>query len=475
MFYPTELNFTMDFKPDGAPSNPAECAPGARSAWRCAALLAVLLLQSGIGLKAETGQAETGQAETRVEFWHAMSGELGRHLDRLVADYNRSQFGDTIVPVYKGDYGQVITAAIFAVGVHTQPAIVQVNEVATATMMAARGAIYPVWELMRREELALDRDAFLPAIAGYYSDGGNLASFPFNSSTPILYYNKDLFRTSRLDPEAAPKTWPEVEAAARRLRQSGVPCGFATDWPSWVNVENFSAFHDIPIATRSNGLGGLDAVLTINNPLMVRHIAALAAWRKNGIFDYGGRGAGAEPRFLTGACGIFLGSSAMRASILPNTRFGVGYGMLPYWPDVPAAPQNSIIGGASLWVLRGRPDDEYKAVARFFAYLSQPQIQAAWHQNTGYLPVTQSAYDLTRAQGFYARWAGSETAIAQITHKPPTQNSLGLRLGSFALVRDTIEDELEEAFAGRKTAKAALDSAVARGNELLRQFERATR
>jgi sn-glycerol 3-phosphate transport system substrate-binding protein len=475
LFYPRELNFTMDFKPDGASSDPAECAPGARPAWRCAALAAALLLLSGIGLKAETGQAETGLAETRVEFWHAMNGELGRRLDRLVADYNRSQFGDMIVPVYKGDYGQVITAAIFAVGTHTQPAIVQVNEVATATMMAARGAIYPVWELMRHEELAFDRGAFLPAIAGYYSDGGNLVSFPFNSSTPILYYNKDLFRASRLDPNVAPKTWPEVEAAARRLRQSGVPCGVATDWPSWVNVENFSAFHDIPIATRSNGLGGLDAVLTINNPLMIRHIAALAAWRKSEVFDYGGRGAGAEPRFLSGTCGIFLGSSAMRASVLPNARFGVGYGMLPYWPDVPAAPQNSIIGGASLWVLRGRPDDEYKAVARFFAYLSQPQIQAAWHQNTGYLPVTQAAYDLTRAQGFYARWAGSETAIAQITHKPPTQNSLGLRLGSFALVRDAIEDELEEAFAGRKTAKAALDSAVARGNELLRQFERATR
>jgi sn-glycerol 3-phosphate transport system substrate-binding protein len=470
-FYPTELNFTMDFKSDGASSSPAARALGARPAWRCAALAAALSLQcGGIGFA-----AETRQAETRVEFWHAMNGELGRRLERLVADYNRSQFDDIIVPKFKGDYAQVITAAIFAVGTHTQPAIVQVNEVATATMMAARGAIYPVYELMRHQDFAFDRDAFLPAIAGYYSDGRNLMSFPFNSSTPILYYNKDLFRAARLDANAAPKTWPEVEAAARRLRQSGVPCGFTTDWPSWVNVENFSAFHDIPVATRSNGLGGADAVLIINNRVMVRHVAALAEWQKNGIFDYSGRGADAEPRFPSGACGMFLGSSAMRASTLPNARFDVGYGMLPYWPDVPAAPQNSIIGGAALWVLRGRPDEEYKAVARFFAYLSQPQIQAAWHQNTGYLPVTQAAYELTRAQGFYARWPGSETAIAQITHKPPTQNSLGLRLGSFVLVRDAIEDELEEAFAGRKTAKAALDSAAARGNELLRQFERTTR
>jgi sn-glycerol 3-phosphate transport system substrate-binding protein len=464
------------FELGGMSCRPAGRDMGAGQAWCSTALAAALLLLSGISLKAETRQNALRQAETRVEFWHAMNGELGRRLDRLVADHNRSHPGDLIVPVYKGNYAQVISAAIFAVGTHSQPAIVQVNEVATATMMAARGAIYPVFELMRHQEFAFDRDAFLSAIAGYYSDeGGNLLSFPFNSSTPILYYNKDLFRAARLDANAAPKTWPEVEAAAHRLRQTGVPCGFSTDWPSWVNVENFSAFHDRPIATRSNGLRGLDAVLTINNPLMVRHVAALAEWQKTGLFDYSGRGADAEPRFPSGACGIFLGSSAMRISTLPSARFEVGYGMLPYWPDVAAAPQNSIIGGAALWVLRGRPDQEYKAVARFFAYLSQPQIQAAWHQNTGYLPVTQAAYDLTRSQGFYARWAGAETPIAQITHKPPTENSLGLRLGSFGLVRDVIEDELEEAFAGRKTAKAALDQAAVRGNELLRQFERATR
>ena len=179
--------------------------------------------------------------------------------------------------------------------------------------------------------------------------------------------------------------------------------------------------------------------------------------------------------FPSGDCGIFIGTSALRAYFTENSRFGIGYGMLPYWPDVPAAPQNSIIGGATLWVLRGRPEEEYKAVARFFAYLSQPRVQAIWHQNTGYLPATQAAYELTRAQGFYDRNPGAAIAIEEINHKPPTENSRGLRLGSFVLVRDAIEDELEEAFAGKKSAKAALDSAVTRGNELLRQFERATR
>jgi sn-glycerol 3-phosphate transport system substrate-binding protein len=413
------------------------------------------------------------RAATELAWWHAMSGQLGRQLEKLAADFNASQTDYRVVPTYKGNYTENVTAAIFAFRSHSQPAIVQVNEIATATMMAARGAVYPVFELMRDEAEAFSPSAYLPAVTGYYTDiGGNMLSFPFNASTPILYYNKTLFRSAGLDPAVAPKTWPEVGVAAKRLLAAGAPCGFTTAWPSWVNVENFSAYHNLPIATKSNGLGGLDAVLTINNPLVVRHVAQLAEWQTTKIFDYSGRATTAEPRFQKGECGIFIGSSATRADIVANSKFEVGYGLLPYWPDVAGAPQNTIIGGATLWVLRGRPAVEYKGVAKFFSYLSRPEVQATWHQNTGYLPITRAAYDLTRAEGFYDRNPGTAISIEQITLKQPTENSKGLRLGSFVLVRDVIEDELEQAFSGKKPAQAAMDSAVERGDKLLRQFER---
>jgi sn-glycerol 3-phosphate transport system substrate-binding protein len=418
--------------------------------------------------------ASPALAVTDIMLWHAMPGELGRQLEKLASDFNASQSEYRIVPGYKGSYTETVTAAIFAFRSRSQPAIVQVNEIATATMMAARGAIYPVFELMRDEAEAFSPAAYLPAVTGYYADvAGNMLSFPFNSSTPILYYNKDKFRAAGLDPETAPKTWPEVGAAAKRLRASGAVCGFTTSWPSWINVENFSAFHNLPISTRANGFDGLDAVLNFNNPAVVRHIAQLAQWQTTKVFDYSGRATTAEPRFQNGECGIFIGSSATRADIKANSKFEIGYGMLPYWPDVKGAPQNTIIGGATLWVLRDRPRDEYKGVAKFFGYLSKPEIQAAWHQNTGYLPVTRAAFDLTRAQGFYDRNPGTVISIEQITLNPPTENSRGLRLGSFVLIRDVIDDELEQAFSGKKSAQAAMDSAVERGNRLLRQFERA--
>lgn len=419
---------------------------------------------------------QPSRAVQDIVWWHAMSGELGRQVEKLAADFNLSQTEYRVVPVYKGSYAETVNAAIFAFRSRSQPAIVQVNEIATATMMAAKGAIYPVFTLMREQSEPFLPSTYLPAVTGYYTDlAGNMLSFPFNASTPILYYNKDMFRRAGLNPDEAPKTWSELGAAAQRLRASGVPCGFTTHWPSWINIENFSALHDIPIATNANGFGGLDTALVINNPLVVRHIAQLAEWQKTKVFDYGGRATAAEPRFQNGQCGIFIGSSATRADILKNAKFDVGFGAVPYWSDVKGAPRNTIIGGATLWILRDRPAEEYKGVAKFFSYLSQAEVQAAWHQATGYLPITKAAYELSRNHGFYDRNPGSAIAVEQMVLKMPTENSKGLRLGSFVLIRDVIEDEMEQAFAGKKSAQAALDAAAERGNRLLRQFERTNR
>jgi sn-glycerol 3-phosphate transport system substrate-binding protein len=430
----------------------------------------------GLGAAAALALILTGPAAAAVEiqWWHAMQGERGRQLDRLAHDFNGIQSEYRIVPVYKGNYAETLAAAIVALRSRQQPPIVQVVEVATATMMAAKGAIYPVHELMKEQGEAFDPAGYLPAIRDYYSDlSGNLLSFPFNSSTPILYYNKDQFRAVGLNPDKPPATWPEVEAMGRKLVEAGVRCGITTEWPSWIHIENFSAWHNVPLATRANGFAGLDTELTINNPTVVKHVSALAEWQRQKIYSYGGRANRAEPKFHSSECAMYIGSAGARGNILANATFEVGYGMMPYWPEVDAAPQNSIIGGATLWVLRGRPAAEYRGVAKFFAFLSRPGLQAWWHQNTGYMPITRKAYELSRAQGFYDRNPGADIGIEQLTLHHPTENSRGLRLGSFLLIRDIIEDELEQILAGRKTAQAGLDSAVRQGNQMLRQFERA--
>ncbi len=414
------------------------------------------------------------QAQTEIQWWHAMGGELGQKLEEIVAGYNASQSEYVVVPTYKGSYPETMTAAIAAFRAGEQPAIVQVFEVGTGTMMAAGGAIYPVHQLMADMGEDFDPASFLPAVVGYYTDTeGNMLSMPFNSSTPVMYYNKDAFAEAGLDPEAPPRTWEEVEEASRRIMDAGAaPCGFTTAWITWIQTENLSAWHNQPIGTLENGFGGPQAELTLNGPLQVRHWDNLKRWQDEGLFQYGGPGGAddAPPKFYSGECAMYLNSSAARAAVVANaTGFEVGVSMLPHYEGT--EPQNSIIGGATLWVLQGRDEAEYRGAADFFSYLSSPEVQADWHQFSGYLPITQAAFDLTEAQGFYEANPGSDVSIRQITLNPPTENSKGLRFGNYVQVRDVIDEEFQALLAGDKTAQEALDAAVERGNALLRDFE----
>ncbi len=408
-----------------------------------------------------------------IQWWHAMGGQLGDKVNEITAKFNAAQTEYKVVPVFKGTYTETMTGSIAAFRAGQQPDIVQVFEVGTATMMAAKGAVYPVWKLMADTGEKFEPKAFLGPVYGYYSTtDGKLLSMPFNSSTPVFYWNKDLFKKAGLDPETPPKTWPEVGEFAKKLVDSGFSCGFTVQWQTWINLENFSAWHNLPIATEENGFGGLGTKLVLNGPVQEKHIQQIAEWGKDKRFVYGGREGKPDPKFASGECPMYLASSGSAGGFAKaNINFGIGE--LPYWPDVQGAPQNSIIGGATLWVLQGKPKEHYKGVAKFFTFLSSPEIQADWHQSTGYVPITTAAYELTKEQGFYKKNPGRDVAVLQLTNKPPTQNSKGLRLGNYVQIRDVEDEELENVWGGKKTPKQALDDIVSRGNALLRQFQSA--
>ncbi|WP_252179340.1 sn-glycerol-3-phosphate ABC transporter substrate-binding protein UgpB [Endozoicomonas sp. 4G] len=412
------------------------------------------------------------QAKTEIEWWHAMGGALGTKVNEIAADFNASQSEYEIKPVFKGSYAETMTGAIAAFRAKEQPEIVQVFEVGTATMMGAKQAIYPVHQLMADTKEPFNPDDYLSAVTGYYTTNeGKMLSLPFNSSTPVLYYNKDMFAKAGV--KQPPKTWKEMEAVSRKLLASGATCGFSTTWQSWTQIENFGARNNIPVGTRNNGFAGLDAELKFNDSRFVNHIDRMGQWSKEGLFKYGGRQDEGMPLFYTQQCAMTMGSSASLAGIQENMKdVDVGVAQLPYNSELVAKPQNTIIGGASLWVLRGHSSEEYKGVAKFFSYLSSPEVQADWHQFTGYLPITKAAYELTKKQGFYEKHPGTDVAVLQMTSTEPTVNSKGIRFGNFLQIRDIINEELEAVWAGDATAQEALDNAVRRGGEQLRRFER---
>lgn len=414
-------------------------------------------------------------AATEIPFWHSMEGELGVEVNSLAKRFNEAHPDYQVVPTYKGNYEQNLAAGIAAVRSGKAPAILQVYEVGTATMMASQ-AIVPVHQVFQDAGISMDEKQFVPTVSGYYSDAktGHLISQPFNSSTPVLYYNKDAFKKAGLDPEKPPATWQELEQDAAALRKTGMKCGYASGWQGWIQIENFSAWHGLPVATKNNGFDGTDAEFIFNKPVQVRHIQMLQDMNKKGDFTYFGRKDESTAKFYNGDCGITTASSGSLADIRHYAKFNYGVGMMPYDKTVPDAPQNAMIGGASLWVMKGKDAETYKGVAEFMKFLAQPEIAAEWHQKTGYLPITTAAYELTRKQGFYEKNPGADIATRQMLNKPPLPFTKGMRLGNMPQIRTIIDEELEGVWTGSTTPQAALDSAVSRGNQLLRRFEQST-
>jgi sn-glycerol 3-phosphate transport system substrate-binding protein len=418
------------------------------------------------------GTAGSANAVTEIQFWHAMGGANGDRINQIAENFNQSQSAYKVVPVFKGTYPETMTAGIAAFRAGKAPHILMVFEVGTGTMMAAKGAIVPVYKLMADTGVPFDPKGYNPAVTGYYSSAdGKMLSMPFASSTPVMWYNKDAFVKAGLDPNKPPKTWPEVGEYGKKLVASGLPCGFSTSWFTWVLLENFSAWHNVPFGTKSNGLGGLDAKYTFNGPLQVRMIQQLADWQKDKTFVYTGRDAVGEPRFTSGDCGMFLGSSAGYGGIKAGAKFAFAAAAMPYWPDVKDAPQNSIIGGNSLWVMSGHSKAEDKGVAEFFRFLSLPIIQSYWHAYTGYVPITNAAYEDMKSVKFYDSNPGRDIPILELANKKPTENSMGLRFGYLPQARDIMYEDVENVFNGKMTAQQGLDDAVKRGDELLRKFE----
>jgi sn-glycerol 3-phosphate transport system substrate-binding protein len=253
-----------------------------------------------------------------------------------------------------------------------------------------------------------------------------------------------------------------------------------TAWPTWTQVEQFSAIHNVPLATQANGFGGLNAELQINNPMMLRHLTNLVNWQREGLFRYGGRDGAGDALFPNGECAIIFGSSGLRARVQREAQFQWGVAMLPFYEGT--RPINGIIGGASFWAMNRGPNatrsaEENRGIAEFFAWLARPEVVRKWHVDTGFLPVRQSVFRTLEGEGFYRQNPGANIPIEQLLRGggQMTDNSRGIRLGGFVEIRTIIQEEMERAFQGQQTPEQALTNAQTRGNVVLRNFERQNR
>ena len=306
------------------------------------------------------GSAQSALAQTEIEFWHAFTGRLGELVAEQVETFNASQDAYQVVASHKGNYSETLNAGIAAFRAGEQPDILMVFEVGTATMMGAKGAIKPVYEVMADAGADFDQSKYIGSVKGYYTTpDGDMLSLPFNSSTPVLWVNRDKLEEAGIDPDTDLSTWEQVGAVLDQLKEAGVDCPMTTAWQSWIHLENFSAYHDVPFATKDNGFGGTDTELAFNGAAQVAHISAMGDWARDGKFIYAGRRNEGGANFRAGECALFTESSAGYAGIKAEAEFDFEVRPLPYWESVTDEPQNTIIGGASLWVMEGQTEEEY--------------------------------------------------------------------------------------------------------------------
>ena len=403
-----------------------------------------------------------------IRFWHAMTGVLGERIDEMCRTFNGSQAQYTVTPVYRGTYDELINATVAAYRTRTQPQLVQIYERGFMTMLLSN-AIVPVHELLGTNGHQVDWSDFIKPIAGFYTWRGQLQAMPFNSSTPILYFNKAMFARAGLEKPAT--TWQGLEEQFRRTKAAGVPAGtvMAGDY-HWSWFENYSAINDMPYATRSNGFDGLDAEFTFNRTGVVGQVERMRRWLDDGLMVMAGQGFSPESVFTSGRAATYIASTAAHAGVMSARDLPWDATYLPH--EEGREPRNSTIGGAVLWALRGHSDADNAGTAAFLAHVAKPETQVWWHKITGYVPATNAAYAMAKAEGWYQQRPTQELAVLQLSRGTPNANSLGFRFGNFTQTMMAQREEAERAFAGQKPAQQAMDDAVTRGNEILRRFER---
>ena len=403
-----------------------------------------------------------------------MRGARGETLKKIVNAFNASQSDYMVVETNKGNYDETVNAGVAAYRAKKHPHILQSFEVGTLTMMLS-GAIYPVYKLMADQGYTIDWSSYLQPVLSYYVDENeNLLSMPFNSSTPVMYYNVDLFKKAGIDlpSKTEPLTWDQMGDITAKLIASGVKKGMVTSWQSWTQVENYSAVHDLAFASKANGYEGLDCELLINNAQVVNHLTRLKSWMADNRFSYEGQKyQGPQAAFVGGDAAILMESISGIGNVKKNAKFAWDLAPLPVEASM-KEPQNSIIGGASLWVMKGHPKKDYKGVAAFMDFLAQNDMQELWHMETGYFPITITAYEDLKKKGYFEENPYQEVGILQMTRRKPTKNSRGLRLGYFVQIRNIINEEMELLWNGSKTPQQAMDDAVSRSNDKLREFEK---
>ncbi|MGO4108399.1 ABC transporter substrate-binding protein [Paenibacillus sp. YAF4_2] len=405
---------------------------------------------------ANAGAASTEPAKepVKVVWWHSMSGELGKAANKLVSDFNASHPDIKVEGVFQGTYDESLNKLKASMDSKSGPSLIQVYEIGSKFMIDS-GAVTPVQQFIDEEKY--DVSSLEPNISTYYTFDGKQYSMPFNTSNPILYYNKDLFKKAGI--ETPPTTYQEVADDAKKLTEGNVT-GASFAIYGWF-MEQLLANQGKDLVNNGNGRESSATESLVNQEAA----ATTLTWWKSMVdnksaLNLGRKTDDTKKAFLAGQIAMTLDSTASLRGIVDGAagKFEVGTAFLPK-PDT-SSEGGVVVGGASLWVLNNKSAEEQKAAWEFIKYLAEPAVQAEWHISTGYFPITTKAYDEQIVKDNLAKYPQFQTAVDQLHASKPSTASQGAVMGVFPDARQTVEGAIEEVFSGKKDVKAALDDAA---------------
>jgi sn-glycerol 3-phosphate transport system substrate-binding protein len=412
--------------------------------------------------------ATSSFAATNITWWHGMAGRNGEVINEVAQKFNAAQTTCALTPVSKGTYEEALASGIAAFRSGEQPNILQVFDAGAATIINAKGAVIPAEDLITKAGYTFDRNAFIDGVRYFYADSeGKFVGMPFNSSAPIMYINDEALKKAGVE---APKTWEEFEAIAPKLKEAGyIP--LVQSQLTWQFTENFFSRNNIQFATNNNGYDSVvDTELKVTDPNLVMMFEKLKAWADEGYFAYYGAGWNDNQKmFEENKAALWIGSSGSFGGLTKTAQMPFSADFLPYWGAIKGAGTSSFIGGAALFAMAGKSDEENKCVADFFQFLTSPEVQKFYHQATGYVAITKAAYELAKAEGYYEKTPVAEIGIKQLM-LPSGEWSKGYRLGFYPQIREIMEREYGRIFANEVSVKDAFDTIEKEGNELLARF-----
>ena len=456
-----------------------------RSLISLAMTLALVAAACGGSGPAAPGAADTGpkapdksvEPASKIVFWHAMGGTLGPEVNKIVDAFNKSQSKIQVEPIFQGTYDDALAKLNTALASKAAPALIQVYDIGQRYMIDS-DEIVPMQAFIDRDKF--DVSDFEPAVANYYRVEGKLYSMPFNSSSSILYYNKEAFKEVGLDPEKAPRTFEEVTEYAKKLVKkdaSGqtVRYGFGPSIYGWL-FEQWMAVSGGYYTDNGNGRDKRATKITFND----EKGKAILDWWKAGVdggyfWNPGVDNDGAANAFNAGKTAMYVESTARLRGHINATqgKFTIGTGRYPRPANAPASGGN-IIGGASVYILKGASAAEQQAAWEFVKYWTSPKVQAEWQAGTGYYPVVKKAYDEAASKEWAGKYPQFLTAVDQIRTAPQNTATSGAVLGVFPEARRRVQKAIEEVLLGRSGTKEALDAAATELTAALEKYNKST-